>query len=71
MRLLLFILKLSTQKELSDWSIYLTVLHMIGVKNKRWLTDMTLIGLIDVGVSPKKKCKKKKYNTHQILIRLM
>jgi hypothetical protein len=61
-------LDIKTEYTLSDWSIYLTILHMMGwSKMNERLHDITPNWmLLDVGVSPKKK----RNNTHLILIRL-
>ena len=58
-----------TRQEMSDWLIYLTVLHMIGrSKMNDRLHGMTPSGmLLDVSVSSKKKRRKrKKKNTTNI-----
>ena len=62
------------KKLLSDWSIYLTVLHIIGHKKiNEMLHDMTLtrMMLLYISVSPKKKCKRNIYNKHPFWIRFL
>jgi len=51
---------------LSEWSVYLTVLHMIERSKVNDMDDMTQKGmLLDVSISPKIKIRKK--NTPTIL----